>query len=85
MSLSRPQILFLDEPTNHLDITSRRALVQALQDYNGCLIVVSHDKRLISSTCNKLWVVENQGIRIVEGRFEDYESEMVHQMDFDNK
>jgi len=85
LSLSRPQILFLDEPTNHLDITSRRALVQALQDYNGCLIVVSHDKRLISSTCNKLWVVENQGIRIVEGRFEDYESEMVHQMDFDNK
>lgn len=59
-TLHAPHLLILDEPTNHLDMESREALIRALADYSGAVIIVSHDLHLLSLTVNKLWLV-NQG------------------------
>ncbi|MFL2810602.1 MAG: ABC-F family ATP-binding cassette domain-containing protein [Paracoccaceae bacterium] len=62
-TLSAPHILILDEPTNHLDMESREALIRALADYSGAVIIVSHDLNILSLTANKLWLVRNQEVR----------------------
>ena len=61
-TLSAPHILILDEPTNHLDMESREALIRALADYSGAVIIVSHDLNILSLTANKLWLVRNQEV-----------------------
>ena len=61
-TLSAPHILILDEPTNHLDMESREALIRALADYSGAVIIVSHDLNILSLTVNKLWLVRNQEV-----------------------
>ena len=61
-TLSAPHILILDEPTNHLDMESREALIRALADYSGVVIIVSHDLNILSLTANKLWLVRNQEV-----------------------
>ncbi|KFL24796.1 glycosyl transferase family 1 [Devosia sp. 17-2-E-8] len=53
-----PGMLILDEPTNHLDIDSRDALVQALNDYEGAVLIISHDRHLVEATVDKLWIAE---------------------------
>ncbi|MEO6928763.1 MAG: ATP-binding cassette domain-containing protein, partial [Casimicrobiaceae bacterium] len=55
---ARPQLLILDEPTNHLDIEMREALSEALQEYNGALLVVAHDRHLLAATTDELWLVD---------------------------
>ena len=67
-----PHLLVLDEPTNHLDIDSREALVQALNEYEGAVILISHDRRLIESTVDRLWLVADGTVRAYEGDLEDY-------------
>ena len=62
-TLSAPHILILDEPTTHLDMESREALIRALADYSGAVIIVSHDLNILSLTANKLWLVKNQEVR----------------------
>jgi ATP-binding cassette subfamily F protein 3 len=66
-TLDAPHLLILDEPTNHLDIESREALVEALVDYTGAVVLVSHDMHLLSLVADRLWLV--QGGRVTE--FED--------------
>lgn len=55
-----PQLVIMDEPTNHLDIQTQDALVDALKEYKGSLMVVSHDKHLLTNTCDTFWVIGNQ-------------------------
>ncbi|HJU22932.1 MAG TPA: ATP-binding cassette domain-containing protein, partial [Casimicrobiaceae bacterium] len=68
----RPNLLLLDEPTNHLDIEMREALTEALQDYDGALIVVAHDRHLLRATVDELWLVDDRGVRPFDGDLDDY-------------
>ncbi|MFN7026045.1 MAG: ABC-F family ATP-binding cassette domain-containing protein [Pseudorhizobium sp.] len=67
-----PNLLILDEPTNHLDIDSRRALIEALNDYEGAVILISHDRHLIEATVDRLWLVNNGTVTAFEGDMEEY-------------
>jgi len=68
----RPNLLLLDEPTNHLDLEMRRSLVMALQSYEGALIVVSHDRALLSACADRILVVADGRVRDFDGDLEDY-------------
>jgi ATP-binding cassette subfamily F protein 3 len=68
----RPNLLLLDEPTNHLDIDMREALTEALQDYDGALIVVAHDRHLLRATADELWIVVNGRVAPFDGDLDDY-------------
>ncbi len=68
----RPNLLLLDEPTNHLDIEMREALTEALQDYEGALIVVAHDRHLLRATADELWLVADGTLSAFDGDLDDY-------------
>jgi ATP-binding cassette subfamily F protein 3 len=68
----RPNLLLLDEPTNHLDIEMREALTEALQDYEGALIVVAHDRHLLRATADELWLVAEGTLAAFAGDLDDY-------------
>jgi ATP-binding cassette subfamily F protein 3 len=72
MSRDAPHILLLDEPTNHLDVESREALVEALNAYEGAVILISHDPHLIELTADRLWVVADGGCKPFDGDLDDY-------------
>jgi ATP-binding cassette subfamily F protein 3 len=67
-----PHLLLLDEPTNHLDLEARDALIAALNAYDGAVILVSHDPRLIAASCDRLWLVAEGTCRPFDGDLEDY-------------
>ncbi|MCE8519642.1 ABC-F family ATP-binding cassette domain-containing protein [Ruegeria pomeroyi] len=71
-TLDAPHMLILDEPTNHLDIESREALVEALTDYTGAVILVSHDMHLLSLVADRLWLVSDGSVKPFEGDLEAY-------------
>jgi ATP-binding cassette subfamily F protein 3 len=68
----RPNLLLLDEPTNHLDIEMREALTEALQDYQGALVVVAHDRHLLRATADELWLVADGTLSAFDGDLDDY-------------
>ncbi len=68
----RPNLLLLDEPTNHLDLEMRRSLAMALQSYEGALVIVSHDRALLSACADKILVVAEGRVRSLDGDLEDY-------------
>jgi ATP-binding cassette subfamily F protein 3 len=72
MSRASPHILLLDEPTNHLDMDSREALVEALNGYEGAVILISHDPHLIELTADRLWLVAEGTCRSFDGDLEEY-------------
>jgi ATP-binding cassette subfamily F protein 3 len=72
-----PHILILDEPTNHLDVDSREALVHALNEYEGAVILISHDRHLIDASADRLWIVRNGTVRPYEGDMESYRAELL--------
>ena len=72
-AIDAPHILILDEPTNHLDIESREALVHALNAYDGCIILVSHDAHLVELVADRLWLVENGQVSLFDGDMADYQ------------
>ncbi|KAH0505860.1 ATP-binding cassette sub-family F member 1 [Microtus ochrogaster] len=77
LACREPDVLILDEPTNNLDIESIDALGEAINEYKGAVIVVSHDARLITETNCQLWVVEEQSISQIDGDFDDYKREVL--------
>ncbi|VVB05668.1 unnamed protein product [Arabis nemorensis] len=81
ISMSKPHILLFDEPTNHLDMQSIDALADALDEFTGGIVLVSHDSRLISRVCaeeenSQIWVVEDGTVSFFEGSFEDYKEDL---------
>ncbi|KAL6051895.1 hypothetical protein STEG23_000259 [Scotinomys teguina] len=77
LACREPDVLILDEPTNNLDIESIDALGEAINEYKGAVIVVSHDARLITETNCQLWVVEEQSVSQIDGDFDDYKREVL--------
>lgn len=77
LSCRAPDVLILDEPTNNLDIESIDALAEAIREFTGGVIIVSHDERLIRDTECQLWVVENKNICEIDGDFDDYRRELL--------
>lgn len=71
--ISEANFLLLDEPTNHLDMQSVNILIQALQQYEGSYIVVSHDRYFVSHIANKIWYIEDHEIKEYPGSFDEYE------------
>ena len=69
----RPSLLLLDEPTNHLDLEMRQALTMALQDFEGAIVVVSHDRHLLRNTVDEFWLVHEGRVSEYDGDLDDYE------------
>ncbi len=72
IAMERPHLLILDEPTNHLDIDSRAALAEALNDYAGAVVLITHDRSLMELVADRLWLVERGSVRPFEGDMADY-------------
>ena len=68
----KPNLLILDEPTNHLDLDMRHALTLALQNYDGAIMVVSHDRHLLSNTVDEFWLVHDGKVDVFDGDLDDY-------------
>ena len=73
--LKKPDILFLDEPTNHLDIGTLKWLEQYLKNYNGTIVLVSHDRYFLDQTVNRIFEIENHKLTIYEGNYSFYATE----------
>ena len=72
VAMERPHLLILDEPTNHLDIDSRRALTQAINDYSGAVILITHDRSLMEMVADRLWLVSDGSVKPFDGDMDDY-------------
>jgi ATP-binding cassette, subfamily F, member 3 len=71
--LSETNMLILDEPTNHLDLESKGAIIEVLKSFTGPIIIVSHDRSVLSEACNIIWEIKNNEVRAYLGNYEDYE------------
>ena len=69
----RPNLLLLDEPTNHLDLTTREALSMALNEFEGTVMLVSHDRALLREVCDEFWLVTRGGVLPFDGDLDDYQ------------
>lgn len=80
LACKAPDVIILDEPTNNLDIESIDALAEAITEFEGGVIVVTHDERLIRETDCQLYIIENQVINEMDGDFEDYRKELLEEL-----
>lgn len=69
----KPNLLLLDEPTNHLDLDIREALIRALQEFSGAMVIVSHDRHFLRATVDDFYLVANQRVEAFSGNLEDYQ------------
>ncbi|WP_040484917.1 ABC-F family ATP-binding cassette domain-containing protein [Lutibaculum baratangense] len=71
-AFGRPHLLILDEPTNHLDVDSREALIEALNEYEGAVIVISHERHILEAVTDRLWLVAEGRVNPFDGDIDDY-------------
>ena len=71
--LQKPSLLMLDEPTNHLDMQSVNILIQALRQYEGSFVVVSHDRFFVEAIAEKIWYIEEKEVKEYPGTYQEYE------------
>ena len=71
-TFSAPHLVILDEPTNHLDIDSRAALIEAINDFPGAVVLVSHDRHLLDACADRLWLVQDGTVQPFDGDLDDY-------------
>jgi len=79
ISIDQPHLLILDEPTNHLDVDAREALVQGLNEYEGAVLLISHDPHLVSLVADDLWLVADGTVSRYDGDIEDYKRQVMEQ------
>jgi len=75
----RPNLLLLDEPTNHLDLQTREALSMALNEYEGTVMLVSHDRALLREVCDEFWLVAGGSVQPFDGDLDDYQQWLLEQ------
>jgi len=75
----RPNLLLLDEPTNHLDLTTREALSMALNEFEGTVMLVSHDRALLREVCDEFWLVSGGTLAPFDGDLDDYQRWLLDQ------
>jgi ATP-binding cassette subfamily F protein 3 len=75
----RPNLLLMDEPTNHLDLTTREALSMALNEFEGTVMLVSHDRALLREVCDEFWLVTAGGVQPFDGDLDDYQKWLLEQ------
>jgi ATP-binding cassette subfamily F protein 3 len=75
----RPNLLLLDEPTNHLDLNTREALSMALNEFEGTVMLVSHDRALLREVCDEFWLVSRGGVAPFDGDLDDYQQWLLEQ------
>ncbi len=75
----KPNLLLLDEPTNHLDLTTREALSMALNEFEGTVMLVSHDRALLREVCDEFWLVSRGGVEPFDGDLDDYQRWLLEQ------
>ena len=73
----KPHLLILDEPTNHLDVDSREALIHALAEYQGAVILISHDRHLVEASADRLWIVRDGTVSVYDGDMDSYREELL--------
>lgn len=77
LAVDKPHVLILDEPTNHLDVDAREALVHGLNEYEGAVILISHDPHLVSLVADELWLVADGTVSRYDGDIEDYKRQVL--------
>jgi ATP-binding cassette subfamily F protein 3 len=77
VAVQKPQLLILDEPSNHLDIDSREALIEAINEFPGAVVLVSHDRHLVEMTADRLWLVKDGRVRVYEDDLDTYRRELL--------
>ena len=80
LQADRPHILLLDEPTNHLDIETIEGLIDGINKYDGGVIIVSHDAKLITETNCALWVCKDKTVKRYNGDYEDYKDDIIREI-----
>ncbi|EDQ84385.1 uncharacterized protein MONBRDRAFT_34730 [Monosiga brevicollis MX1] len=85
ITYEEPHLLLLDEVTNHLDLDTVQALIHALMEYQGGVMIVSHDEHLITAVCDELWIIQDQKVVLSKGDFEDYKKGIVAQFNHGKK
>ena len=85
VAYSRPNLLLMDEPTNHLDMDMRQALTVALQDYDGAVVLISHDRHLLANTVDEFLLIDQGRVRRFDGDLEDYRRRLLQQGDLSPK
>lgn len=81
LAMKRPHLLVMDEPTNNLDIESIDALIEAVKEFCGGVVLVSHDARLILEAECELWVCGNQDVYAFDGDFDDYKEMVLEEVE----
>ena len=76
IAIQKPNLLLLDEPTNHLDLEARHALTMALQEFQGAIVVISHDRHLLRQVVDQYWLVADGNIATYEGDLDDYQKHL---------
>jgi ATP-binding cassette subfamily F protein 3 len=77
VAMAAPHLLILDEPTNHLDIDAREALVRALADFSGAVLLITHDPHLVELVADRLWLVADGTVKPYDGDIDDYRALLV--------
>ena len=77
ITLPKPHLMILDEPTNHLDVDSRQALALALNEYEGAVLLISHDRHLIDACAERLWLVKNGTVATYDGSLDEYSQSLL--------
>ena len=81
----KPHLLVLDEPANHLDIDSRAELIRSLNNYEGAVVVISHDRNLLEAVVDRLWLVDSGKVEPFEGSLDDYRALQLEKVKTDKK